>query len=59
MSHSINETSCGTPTGISYFYGAGWQEGPGRCSGILLLREKPATSIIPTEINLNKHLKKV
>lgn len=59
MSHYINQTSYGTPTGFSYFYGAGWQEGPGRCPGILLLAERPVTFTVPTEINLNKNHKKV
>lgn len=59
MSHCINQTSYGTPTGISFFYGAGWQEGPGRCPGAPMLRERPATPTIPTEINLNKNHRKV
>lgn len=59
MSHCINQTSYGTPTDISYFYGAGWQEGPGRCPGILLLTERPPAFTVPTKINLNKNHKKV
>ena len=59
MNHCINQTSYGTPTSISYFYGAGWQEGPGRFPGILLLTERPASFSVSTETDLNKKLKKV
>lgn len=59
MSHCINQTSYGTPTGISYFYGAGWQEGPGRCPGTRRLTARPATFTVPIEMDLNKNQKKL
>lgn len=59
MSHCIDQTSYGTPTGISYFYGAGWQEDSGRRPGTRWLTERPAALTISTEINLNGNQKKV